>query len=167
MAFMASVRLLDLLPPEAVDHLYEVFKAHFDQPDLHEAMTAALLPYKETVEKSGFTTEQVAKAVADTIMRVALRASRPKPQLPLRVDVWNGDQSVHLGPGTYVADVPVYFFLMDDGSLRSCENAEREPYDWEVPPGATVQKSPNNPKIVLDSGRTVYGCQVWWSPLEA
>jgi len=33
--------------------------------------------------------------------------------------------------------------------------------------GAVVKKSPANPKIVLDSGQVVYGCQVWWSQLEA
>lgn len=87
-----------------------------------------------------------------------------KPKLPMRVDVHNGDQSVHLGQGTYIGDVPVYIMIMPDGNLQSLSNAEEEPID--IPPGARVHKS-HNPKIVLDSGQVVYGCQVWWSSLEA
>jgi hypothetical protein len=55
----------------------------------------------------------------------------------------------------------VYAIEMPDGSIRSCANAEQEPTLDMVPEGATVKKLPRNPKIVLDSGRTVYGCQVW------
>ena len=84
----------------------------------------------------------------------------------MRVDVWNGDKSEHLGLGTYVGDVEVYFMQMPDGSLRSNTNAETPPEPDSIPPGAKVVKTDNNPKIVLDSGRTVYGCQVWWSPVE-
>jgi len=84
----------------------------------------------------------------------------------VRVKVWNGDRSKYLGEGDYVEDVTVYFIRMPDGSLRSNTNAEEEPNFWEIPDGAEVVRSDGNPKIVLDSSETVYGCQVWWAPLH-
>lgn len=85
---------------------------------------------------------------------------------PKRVRVWNGDQSEFLGEGNYVGNVPVFFIRMPDGSLRSNTDAETEPDHGDVPPGGEVVRVPNNPKIVLDNGQTVYGCQVWWEPIE-
>jgi hypothetical protein len=82
----------------------------------------------------------------------------------MRVNVWNGDRTKFLGLGNYEEDVVVYFMEMPDGSLQSLKNAEERP-DM-VPEGAKVILSEGNPKIVLDSGRVVYGCQVWWSPSE-
>jgi hypothetical protein len=81
-----------------------------------------------------------------------------------RVRVWNGDRSEYLGEGNYVGNVNVYFIQMPDGSLQSNGNAEVEPTD--VPEGGVVRKAGKNPKIVLDNGQTVYGCQVWWEPVE-
>ena len=81
-----------------------------------------------------------------------------------RVRVWNGDQSKYLGEGEYVGEATIYAIEMPDGSLRSNSNAEIEPDD--VPEGGVVRSVPNNPKIVLDNGQTVYGCQVWWEPVE-
>lgn len=83
----------------------------------------------------------------------------------IRVHVMSGDQMVDLGDGTYVAEVPVYFFQMPDGSLRSAPNAEEKPPADAVPEGAKVVWTSANPKIILDSGQTVYGCQVWWEPI--
>jgi len=83
---------------------------------------------------------------------------------PKRVRVWNGDQSEFLGEGNYIGNVTIYVIEMPDGSLRSNTNAEIEPED--VPEGGVVRKLNNNPKIVLDNGQTVYGCQVWWEPIE-
>lgn len=79
-----------------------------------------------------------------------------------RVRVSSGDQSEDLGEGTYVGDVTVYFIQMPDGSLRSNDNAETRPDPKDVPEGGKVVSAGKNPKIVLDSGKTVYGCQVWW-----
>ena len=79
-----------------------------------------------------------------------------------RVKVWNGDQSEYLGEGDYVDDVNVYFIRLEDGSIQSNHNAEIEPEPYQIPPGADIIKAGKNPKIVLDSGDTVYGCQVWW-----
>lgn len=79
-----------------------------------------------------------------------------------RVKVWNGDQSEFLGEGNYVDDVKVYFIRLEDGSIQSNHNAEIEPEPHQIPDGADVIKAGKNPKIVLDNGDTVYGCQVWW-----
>lgn len=68
--------------------------------------------------------------------------------------------------GRYVGDVTVYFIAMPDGSLRSNHNAEEPPPENIIPKGTRVVKSESNPKIILDSGDTVYGCQVWWSPVD-
>lgn len=89
---------------------------------------------------------------------------RPKP--PFRVKVWNGDQSQFLGEGEYVGDVPVYFIRMPDDTLRSLHNAEEPPpKEFLEETGGKLVKMPRNPKIKLDSGDTVYGCQVWWEPV--
>ena len=83
---------------------------------------------------------------------------------PKRVKVWSGDKSELLGEGNYVGDVSIYVVEMEDGSLLSRENAEIEPDN--VPEGGKVKKIKNNPKIVLDNGETVYGCQVWWEEIK-
>ena len=84
----------------------------------------------------------------------------------MRVKVWNGDHTEFLGEGEYTGDVMVYVIQMPDGSLRSVQNAEEKPPPEMIPDGAFLRESPNNPKIVLDDGRVVYGCQVWWEPAE-
>jgi len=84
----------------------------------------------------------------------------------MRVEVWNGDHSEYLGEGEYVGDVSVFVIQMPDGNLRSLPNAEERPSPDMVPEGAFIRESPDNPKIVLDGGEVVYGCQVWWQPAE-
>jgi hypothetical protein len=78
-----------------------------------------------------------------------------------RVEVWNGDRSQYLGKGRYVGDVTTYAILDADGALRSMKNAEKKP--TKVPEGCEISELPNNPKIILDDGTVVYGCQVWWN----
>jgi hypothetical protein len=85
-----------------------------------------------------------------------------------RVRVFSGDGQTDLGLGWYVDNVTTYAFRdLRTGSLRSAPNAEEPPSDeltldmelhgWEL------DVLPDNPKIELDGGETVYGCQVWWS----
>lgn len=88
----------------------------------------------------------------------------------IRVQVISGDGTKYLGEGTYVGDVSVHFFRMADGSLRSLKDAETMP-DQEIinqfeKVGGQLVTTPYNPKIVLDSGKIVYGCQVWWKRIE-
>jgi hypothetical protein len=85
----------------------------------------------------------------------------------MRVKVWSGDQSEYLGLGTYLDDVTVYFIAMPDGSLRSCPKAGERPTPEQIAEtGGSLIESEENPKIVLDSGEVVYGCQVWWNPAD-
>jgi len=81
-----------------------------------------------------------------------------------RVKVWNGDKSKYLGEGTLVGFVTVYVFRNPDGGISSSTFAEEEP---EGIPGELIEKIDSNPKIQLDDGRIVYGCQTWWAPIEA
>ncbi|RDJ35539.1 MAG: hypothetical protein DWQ19_12035 [Crenarchaeota archaeon] len=83
----------------------------------------------------------------------------------MRVDVYNGDKSEHLGEGVYSEEADVHVIEMPDGTLSSLENAEAPPDASLIPEGARVLVVKDNPKIVLDDGRVVYGCQVWWHPI--
>lgn len=84
----------------------------------------------------------------------------------MRVSVRDGTNQTPLGAGDLVGQVTVYAFLMRDGSLLSSENPEERPTDEDIAEmaarGGTFQEIRDNAKIVLDSGRTVYDCQVWW-----
>lgn len=117
-------------------------------------------PIRVTDRRSNKTPPRGEEPVAP----LAPPAPEPPKEKPkgVQVHVMSGDQQVDLGEGTYVGDVPVYFFQMPDGSLRSASNAEERPPEEAIPPGAEVVRSRANPKIVLDTGKTVYGCQVWW-----
>ena len=86
----------------------------------------------------------------------------------MRVQVWNGDQSEFIGHGELVGAVAVYFLACDDGSIISMKNPEEmPPPDLVKERGGQIVKAPDNPKIRLDDGSHVYGCQVWWSPMDA
>lgn len=80
-----------------------------------------------------------------------------------RVKVWNGDKSKYLGEGTMVGFVPVYIIRNPEGGISSNTFAEEKP---EGIPDELIEKIDSNPKIVLDDGRIVYGCQTWWSPID-
>jgi hypothetical protein len=86
----------------------------------------------------------------------------------MRVDVWNGDRTECLGQGDYNEVTTVYFikkveYNSDDGEpylvLSSLQNAEEKPEGLSDDEVLTMHDCP---KIVLDSGKVVYGCQVWW-----
>ena len=84
----------------------------------------------------------------------------------MRVTVWSGDRSKCLGEGELVGHVKVWCFRLPDGTLASGTMCE------EMPPreliremeekGARLGQLLSNPKIMLDTGEVVYGCQVWW-----
>ena len=86
----------------------------------------------------------------------------------MRVRVWSGDESEYLGEGDYMGNVTVYIVFPCDpeaptDAISSFPDAEV--YPDEVPEGMEVGEIPDNPKIELDSGEIVYGCQVWWEPI--
>ena len=101
--------------------------------------------------------EQIFTFVSDSMPKEAFNMHK---KLPMRVKVWSGDKSEYLGEGNYVADVTVYFSRNPDGSLSSFSNAE------EKPENVDFQESKANPKIILDSGETIYGAQCWFEPLD-
>lgn len=131
-----------------------------------EADFIALLE-KETdfLEKNNMSAEQAAKTIMDDI-REALASGESMPTPPCRVRVHNGDGSKLLGMGTYEKNVEVYFVHKKDGYIQSLHNAEKKPTDEELAEllkeGDELICSPDNPRIKLDNGDVVYGCQVWW-----
>lgn len=90
-------------------------------------------------------------------------------QVGKKVSVKSGDGKKDLGQGTLIGLVDVWFVEVP-GSLRSAANAEKKPSWWlrrkVAGAGGTVRMEEGNPKIRLDSGEIVYGCQVWWSVIE-
>lgn len=115
-----------------------------------------LLPYVPDFQPHhpGITVKGIVASVMDLYP--------PKP--PYRVAVKDGAGTKDLGKGTYVGNVEVYFMVGPQGVILSQKNAEVPPD--EVPPDTKVIKRGGNPKIVLDSGEVVYGCQVWWEPID-
>ena len=85
-------------------------------------------------------------------------------KLGKRVKVWSGDNEVYLGEGEFVGFADVYLLRMPDGSIMSAEYAEEKPEGGGVEDYVELVRG--NPKIKLDSGRIVYGCQVWWRLVE-
>lgn len=83
-----------------------------------------------------------------------------------RVEVYSGDAETPLGLGTYEGSAMVYFAVMPDGSLRSHHDARIPITRDDEPEAIHFEYVPDNPVIKLDSGRYVYGCQVWWGPVR-
>ena len=77
-----------------------------------------------------------------------------------RVGVFDGSGKNFLGHGSLVGFVDVYVIDNEDGSISSNKFAEDKPVGV---PDDKIRIAKRNPKIILDSGITVYGCQVWWS----
>lgn len=83
----------------------------------------------------------------------------------MRVKVWSGDGKTYLGEGKLVDRETVYFWEDGDGILSIDPPTEPPPEDvieQMEQKGYTLIEWPSNPKIILDDGTIVYGCQVWW-----
>lgn len=162
-----------MFPREAKEPLLNVVKEHLGKKTFQDELSALLkdhsywLPNEMRGEEDRF-----AFMFESIVMSPDLPGSSPddffgdNKDIPKRVRVWNGDQTEYLGEGDYAGQATVYFIRMPDGSIRSNHNAEVEPDPDSVPEGCSVICSEDNPKFVLDSGDTVYGCQVWWEPVE-
>ncbi len=87
----------------------------------------------------------------------------------MRVRVISGDGKKELGEGDMVGSVQVYFWRNEDLSLSSCKNAEEKPSDEMIDKmklrGSELVELQDNPKIVLDTGEIVYGCQTYWNAI--
>ena len=82
----------------------------------------------------------------------------------MRVEVTSGDGKEFLGFGTLLGEVTTYAIQMPDETILSARYAEKPPSEEMVrESGGTLITIENNPKILMDDGSVVYGCQVWWS----
>lgn len=87
-----------------------------------------------------------------------------------KVVVYDGTGEVLLGEGELIGYVTVYGWFDEQGRLLSLNDAETKPegakladFDDILDGQVTgVMEIVHNPKIRLDDGRIVYGCQVWW-----
>ena len=84
-----------------------------------------------------------------------------------KVKVVSGDSRTDLGQGTYIGEADIYLLRDKNGSVFIPDQPEH-PISEEtlVRNRLTLSKVEQTPKIRLDSGETVYGCQVWWAPVE-
>ena len=81
----------------------------------------------------------------------------------MTVEVFDGTGKQLLGFGKLVKHVTVYAIVKPDGSIVSLQNAEERPPDELIAEhNGELLVTEDNPKIVLDDGRVVHGCQVWW-----
>ena len=78
-----------------------------------------------------------------------------------RVAVFSGTSQTPRGQGTLLGYVTVFGWYEGD-ALKTYAAAEERP---PLVPDEYVIKMPNNPKIQLDTGEIVYGCQVWWKAI--
>ena len=98
--------------------------------------------------------------------------ARTEPEIGSRVHVLSADSSKELGYGTYMGQVPTKD--IPDEPLPSFLAPSPEPVtltdDERAFVGAMVEslteEGATTPKIVLDSGETVYGFQCWWSVVD-
>jgi hypothetical protein len=158
----------DVLPKITLVALARMIPDHIGKPSFNTEFAKILVKYKDKFSKEHSEIPDKAESFAQFVHQEAFsfveppigRREMPKP--PFKVKVWNGDRSEYLGEGTYVGETTVYFVRTDDG-IQSASNAEERP---QGVPEDQIIEAPGNPKIVLDSGRTVYGCQVWWEPAE-
>ena len=98
----------------------------------------------------------------------ATEEARTEPKIGSRVKVTSADGSRELGYGTYMGEVLMKDVLEDltPSSIPVPEPVEVTDEE-RAEAGTMVEQLTENgattPKIVLDSGETVYGFQCWWS----
>lgn len=103
---------------------------------------------------------------ANELILFIQQAGEKGMQLPQRVRVMDGSAEQTIGEGTCVGNVTTYVIRNKDGSISSLPNAEEKPEHSAIPKGCFVHELEDNPKIVMDDGKVVYGCQVWWEPIQ-
>jgi len=167
--FLTSMMKKGMFPREAEAPLWEVIETHLGKKSFQDEFANCLkensywLPREMRGEEDRFAFFFESACMSPNFPDMGDEDSK---KMPKRVRVWNGDQTQYLGEGDYAGKATVYFIRMEDGSIQSNHDAEIEPDADMVPDGASVICSEDNPKFVLDSGDTVYGCQVWWEPVE-
>lgn len=101
----------------------------------------------------------------------ATEAVGTEPKIGSRVHVMSADGSKDLGLGTYMGAVPMKDVLEDQTPSAVPVPEPVEMTDEErAEVGAMVEQltedGATTPKIVLDSGETIYGFQCWWSEID-
>jgi hypothetical protein len=128
----------------------------YDSTVTKEQVTANLKevfkPYESQIVDLGDTLDTMVGMIVENLPR----------KIPYQVKVYAGDGQTFLGLGNYVGNETVYFYQDESGNLLSCSDATQVPADV---PADKIQKTEGNPKIILDNGQVVYGCQVWWEAL--
>jgi len=167
-----------VFPREAKQPLLDLIEAHLGKSSFQKSFVELLKNHSYWIPKELRGEENQFALLFESLVMSPSAPSKqtgslpedfnplPGDKIPERVRVWNGDQTQYLGEGKYVGEADVYFIRRPDGSILSNHNAEIEPDPSEVPDDCVVVSSTGNPKIVLDNGDTVYGCQVWWEPVE-
>lgn len=169
-SFIENIIKKGMFPNEAKEPLINCVKEHLGKKTFQDELTTLLkdhsywLPNEMRGEEYIFAT-MFENIVMSPISKTDLFENKNQ-NIPNRIRAWNGDQTEYLGEGNYVGQTTVYFIRMPDGSIQSNQNAEIEPDPDNVPEGCSVFCSEDNPKFVLDCGDTVYGCQIWWEPVE-
>lgn len=164
---MKQMSLKELLPDEGCHELMEAMNRDYaTEQEFHQGMLDVLNKHKDTLQEKGVDAEYLAYAIEAQVMKQVAKAHRKVHKPGMRVRVYDGSGEVLLGEGTYEGDVKVWFFAMPDGNLQSLQNAEEEPTPDMIPKDAELVCTDDNPKIRLDDGRVVYGCQVWWEAID-
>jgi hypothetical protein len=84
-----------------------------------------------------------------------------EPKAGSRVQVQDTDGN-ELGYGTYMGEV-LMKDIVDDSPSADAVSVEVE---GERDPVLEIENGQTTPKIVLDSGSTIYGFECWWQPVE-
>lgn len=93
------------------------------------------------------------------IVGAAARQVNNLQAIGMRVKVMSGDGKVDYGLGTLVDFVTVYIGRREGTDGIVSRRMAEEKFEGAIEAGG-------NPKIQLDNGQVVYGCQVWWEPAE-
>ena len=83
-----------------------------------------------------------------------------------RVKVMSGDGQKFLGLGNLVGHVDVYAIWANDRLISLPDPSKKPDQELLDKTGGELIEILTNPKIALDSGEIVYGCQVWWEKVE-
>jgi hypothetical protein len=157
--------------PEEREQLGLILEEYNDSDMTQEAFVELIKPIMATQLEDAQTQLLAADPAAkpltlDELVGMVLLNLPPKSRRPpFRVSVRDGSGQKELGLGTYVGDEMVWVAVGPGGEqLLSSKDATVPPTD--VPDGYELQRLGKNPKIQMDNGDVVYGCQVWWEPVE-
>lgn len=156
--------------PDQNAQLGQFFQEYNESDMTQEKFVELIKPILETKLEDAQAQLQEAEPQAnpmtlDELVGLVLLNLPPKHRRPpFRVKVSDGSGQKELGLGTYVGDEMVWVAVGPGGEqLLSSKDATVPPTD--VPEGYELQRLGKNPKIQMDNGEVVYGCQVWWEPV--